>query len=272
MNSAASVYTHGHHESVLRSHRWRTAANSAAYLLPVLQSHMRILDIGCGPGTITADLAEHVADGHVTGLDAEPTVLEHARENATAREIANIDFETADAYALPYPDDSFCVVHAHQVLQYLDDPVHALREMRRVCKPGGTVAVRDVDFGGMVWHPHVPALEEWRELYGRVARANGGEPNAGRRLHTWARRAGLSNVTPSSSTWCYTTPQERLWWSDLWAERTVASAFATAAIRGGHAGEDDLRRVAGGWREWGAQDDGWFSVLHGEALCRADAV
>ena len=56
MTTPDDRYTHGHHESVLRSHRWRTAANSCAYLLPHLRPDMSLLDVGCGPGTITADL------------------------------------------------------------------------------------------------------------------------------------------------------------------------------------------------------------------------
>lgn len=125
------VYTHGHHESVLRNHRWRTAENSAAYLLTKLTPEMSILDVGCGPGTITAGLADRVPAGHVTGIDAEPGVLEQASGLAAGRD--NLSFATGDVYALDYPDDAFCVVHAHQVLQHLGDPVVALREMRRVC-------------------------------------------------------------------------------------------------------------------------------------------
>src|SRR5512140_847483 len=81
----SAVYTHGHHESVLRSHRWRTAENSAAYLLPQLKPHMRILDVGCGPGTITAGLAGYVPRGHVTGIDAAPDIVEQARELTAGR-------------------------------------------------------------------------------------------------------------------------------------------------------------------------------------------
>ncbi len=261
-------YTHGHHDSVLRSHRWRTAENSAAYLLGELTPHARVLDIGCGPGTITADLAARVPQGEVVGVDAAGGILEQARTTAQERGLTNVRFETADVHELDFPDDSFCVVHAHQVLQHVGDPVQALREMARVCRPGGVVAARDADYGGMLWHPATPGLEEWRALYQRVARANGGEPDAGRRLHAWARQAGLSDVVCSSSTWCYATPEERAWWSDLWAERTLASASADVAAAGGHATRDDLERIASSWREWGAQEDAWFTVVHGEILCR----
>ncbi|MBX6167217.1 MAG: methyltransferase domain-containing protein [Thermobispora bispora] len=268
MATETAVYTHGHHESVLRSHRWRTAANSAAYLLGSLRPHMRILDVGCGPGTITADLAELVPQGEVIGLEREAGVLEQARAEAERRGLANVSFTTGDVHALDYPDGSFCVVHAHQVLQHVGDPVGALREMRRVTRPGGIVAARDSDYAGFVWYPRIPALDDWLDLYHRVARANGGEPDAGRRLRAWAREAGFTDVTSSSSTWCYATPEERRWWGGLWADRTVQSSYARLAVEGGHATEDDLRRIADGWREWAADEDGWFSVLHGEILCR----
>ncbi|MFE3038055.1 class I SAM-dependent methyltransferase [Streptomyces canus] len=266
-----AVYTHGHHESVLRSHTWRTAANSAAYLLGSLKPHMRILDIGCGPGTITADLAALVPAGSVTGVDREPGILDQARATATARGLTNVDFAVADVHALDFPDDTFCVVHAHQVLQHVGDPVQALREMSRVTKPGGLIAVRDGDYAAMTWYPASPGLDDWLDLYRKVARANGGEPDAGRRLKSWALRAGLTDITASSGTWTYSTAEEREWWSGLWADRTLASAYAERATESGHATVERLRAVSDAWREWGEQEDGWFCVLHGEILCRKEA-
>jgi len=260
------VYTHGHHESVLRSHKWRTAENSAAYLLPHLAADARVLDVGCGPGTITAGLADRVPLGRVTGIDTAREVVEQAREAVGGR--PNVDFAAGDVYALDFPDDSFDVVHAHQVLQHLGDPVRALREMSRVTRPGGLVAARDGDYGAMAWYPEFPVLDEWRARYIAVARANGGEPNGGRRLHAWARAAGLSGVTCSSSNWTYATEPERAWWGGLWADRVVKSAFAAAATGGGYAAPTDLERIAAGWRAWAADPDGWFLIPNGEILCR----
>ncbi|MFC0599214.1 class I SAM-dependent methyltransferase [Streptomyces palmae] len=267
MPKDTAVYTHGHHESVLRSHSRRTAADSAAYLLDRLRPGMSLLDVGCGPGTITADLAELVAPGRVTAVDTSAPVLERARAVAEERGLTGVRFTVADVLGLDFPDGSFDVVHAHQVLQHVGDPVAALREMRRVCRPGGVVAARDADYAAMAWYPAVPGLEEWRELYGRVARANGGEPDAGRRLHAWARQAGFGGITATAGTWCYSTPQERSWWSGMWADRVLASDFARSAVEGGYATESELRRLSDAWREWGARPEGWFSVLHGEILC-----
>jgi ubiquinone/menaquinone biosynthesis C-methylase UbiE len=262
------VYTHGHHASVLRSHEWRTAENSAAYLLPYLEPGLTLLDVGCGPGTITADLAERVGPGRVTAIDASGGILPQARSYAADRGLTTVDFQVGDVHALDFPDATFDVVHAHQVLQHVADPVLALSEMRRVCRPGGVVAARDGDYAAFTWYPAVPELDEWLALYERVARHNGGEPDAGRRLLAWSRAAGFTDITATAGTWCHADDESRRWWSDLWAERIVDSAIGAQAQEYGYATRADLDRIAAGWRAWGESADGWFTVLHGEIVCR----
>jgi len=265
----AAVYTHGHHESVLRSHRWRTAENSAAYLLPHLKSGATLLDIGCGPGTITAELATLVTPGRVTALEVTAPALDLARAEIERRGLTTVDFAVGDVRALDFTDDTFDVVHAHQVLQHVGDPVPALREMRRVTKPGGIVAVRDGDYAAFAWFPELPELDEWLALYERVARGNGGEPDAGRRLLSWAHAAGFTDVTATASTWCYANPEDRAWWGGMWAERVLASDMARTALATGAATQEDLERMSAGWKRWAADDDGWISIPHGELICRA---
>lgn len=267
--SHSDVYTHGHHESVLRSHTSRTAANSAAYLIPHLTHGLSVLDVGSGPGTITADFARLVAPGAVLGLDRAPEVVAAATAMSTDQHLANLSFDTGDVYNLDFPDDSFDVVHAHQVLQHLTDPVAALQEMRRVAKPGGIVAVRDADFHGMSWYPQLPEMDEWMALYQQVARHNQAEPDAGRRLLHWAHSAGFTDVTPSSANWLYATPEQRAWLAGVWADRTVGSAFAEQAVGYGFADAPTLARVSAGWRTWGASEDGWFLMPNGEIIARA---
>ena len=264
----AAVYTHGHHESVLRSHRWRTAENSAAYLLPHLSSGATVLDVGCGPATITADLAALVTPGRVTALETTDEALGLARAEIARRGLTTVDFAVGDVHALDFPDDSFDVVHAHQVLQHVGDPVAALREMRRVAKPGGLVAARDGDYAAFTWFPELPELTEWLDLYERVARANGGEPDAGRRLLSWAHAAGFTDVTATASTWCYADAEDRAWWGGMWAERVLVSDLARTAVRTGAATQEDLQRMSDAWTKWAADDDGWLPILHGEILAR----
>lgn len=262
------VYSHGHHASVLRSHQWRTAENSAAYLLSRLTPADRLLDVGIGPGTITVDFAGLLYEGSVVGIDRAPAAVATARTLATARQVRNLRLLVGDVYHLGFADDSFDVVHAHQLLQHLAEPVTALREMRRVCAAGGFVAARDADYAAMTWHPPSAALVRWLALYHQVARANGGEPDAGRRLLSWAHAAGFSGVDSSASTWCFATPENLEWWSDTWAERLSHSDFAHQAVERGLSEPAELAQLARGWRRWAAHPGAWFAVLHGEILCR----
>jgi ubiquinone/menaquinone biosynthesis C-methylase UbiE len=260
-------YTHGHHESVLRSHRWRTAANSAAYLLPHLRPGLSLLDVGCGPGTITCDLAGRLAPGTVVGLDAAEAVVAEARAGAERTGPASVSFETGDLFDLRFDDGTFDVVHAHQVLQHVGDPVAALREMRRVCRPGGRVAARDSDYPGFRFFPEEAELERALAAYGRLTRANGAHWDAGRRLLHWANQAGFASVEASASAWCFATPEDRSWWGGLWAERFTRSDLARQLVEHGFADHHDLDSFAAAWRRWASSPDGWFGVLHGEVIC-----
>jgi SAM-dependent methyltransferase len=262
-------YTHGHHESVLRGHQRRTAHDSAAYLLPHLRPGLSVLEIGCGPGTITADLAERVAPGTVLAIDQVADVLDVAHAEVQRRNLSNVSFAIADVHKLDLPDGTFEVVHAHQVLQHVADPVGALREMRRVCRPGGVVAARDADYAGFIWFPRLPALDLWLDLYQQAARANGGEPDAGRRLLSWALEAGFDDVMPTGSLWCYATAATREWWGGMWADRILHSAVARDLLNFGLATTGQLEEIAAAWRDWAVAPDGWLSIPHGEILCRA---
>ena len=269
------TYTHGHHESVLRSHRWRTAENSAAYLLPRLRPGATVLDVGCGPGTITADLAGRVHPGRVVGVDAAADVIEAARAEAASRGdgdgAVNAEFVVGSVYDLAFDDGTFDVVHAHQVLQHLADPVAALRQMRRVCRPGGVVAARDSDYAAMTWYPADARLDRWLDVYHAVARDNGGEPDAGRFLLAWAHAAGFAagQVEASASVWCFATPEDRAWWGGVWADRLLLSAIGRQAVERGVATQVEVQEMADGWREWATHPDGWFAVLHGEIIATA---
>jgi ubiquinone/menaquinone biosynthesis C-methylase UbiE len=262
------TYTHGHHESVLRSHRWRTAENSAHYLLGLLVPGQELLDVGCGPGTITVDLAIRVRPGRVVGIDREPQVVAAASRLLAEAAATNVEFATGDVYALHYAEASFDVVHAHQVLQHLARPAAALAEMGRVLRPGGILAVRDSDYGGFTWAPRDGRLDRWLDLYHQVTARNGAEADAGRYLLRWVRDAGFHHVTAGSSTWTFAEPESRAWWGALWAERVLVSGFAEQAIAYGLSTAQELSSISEAWREWAAHPDGYFAAVHGEVIAR----
>jgi ubiquinone/menaquinone biosynthesis C-methylase UbiE len=267
MSDRDDVYIHGHHDSVLRSHRWRTAENSAGYLLGRLNPGDHLLDVGCGPGTITVDLARILTDGQVLGVDREPDILISARELAAKSNVSNLTFEVGDVYHLQYPDGRFDVTHAHQVLQHMADPVAALVEMRRVTRRGGIVAAREGDYGAMNWYPAMAELDDWLALYYKVARSNHGEPDGARHLRSWALQAGFSEVETQASIWCYATGEERQWWGDLWADRATKSTFATQALELQLADGASLQRISDAWRRWADHEDAIFLIPHVEVIC-----
>lgn len=266
----ADAYAHGHHASVLRSHTWRTAENSAGYLLDHLSVGRSVLDVGAGPGTITVDFARLVAPGKVVGIDAAGDVVAKANQDAAPHGLENLSFEVADAYQLSYDDGSFDVVHAHQVLQHVTDPVAMLREMRRVAGPTGVVAARDVDYEGVIISPRMPELEDWLELYLQVHRGVSGEPAAGRFLKQWAREAGFSKVTCTASLWLFESDEDRAWWGGMWADRALQSAFADNAIALGLADQARLQRISDGWRKWADDPRGWMLMPHAEIIASGE--
>jgi ubiquinone/menaquinone biosynthesis C-methylase UbiE len=269
MGKEQATYSHGHHSSVVQSHARRTAQNSAAFLLPYIKSNHTILDIGCGPGSITVDFAALVPDGKVIGGDAVSDVLQQATTLAESRKQTNISFETIDANNLPYSDDSFDIVFCHQLLQHVKDPIGVLKEMRRVAKPGGIVAARDADYRTFAWYPEPPALDKWGRVYQDVAKANGGEPNAGRYLHIWARKAGFKpeEVHFTWNSWLF-QGEQAVSWGDSWCQRTLHSAFPDTAKKHDLATQADLEEISKAWKDWGREDGAFIAIPNGEILCR----
>lgn len=266
-SSPTNQYTHGHERAVLASHAVRTAADSAAYLLPFLKPGMRLLDVGFGPGTITLDLAQAVAPGSVVGVENVDAPFETARQNAAARGDERTEFVHGDVLDLPFEDGTFDVAHAHQVLQHLTDPARALREMARVTRPGGYVAVRDADYLATHWYPELRELERWRTHYRAIARGNGAEPDAGRHLRAWAREAGLTNVTITSSNWCYATPEATGRWGESQANRVNGTTFRAQA-EAIAVEQTEIDDIVAAWRQWGAHPDAVYVIPNIELIAR----
>jgi SAM-dependent methyltransferase len=262
------TYTHGHAPAVIRQHAQRTAEEAAAFLLPELQAGMRLLDVGCGPGSITRGLAERLAPGKVVGLDLSGETLDAARRDAAARGIENLEYEEGSVYELPFPDGSFDVVYAHQVLQHLRERGAALREMLRVVRSGGLVAVRDVDWGTAAYWPRDPWIDRFLEVHQRTWRENGGEPQMGRQLRALFNGAGVADLRITASVWCYATRSDTTEWGEAYADRLLTSPMGGRAVEYGYASRADLEAMAGAFRAWAAHPDALWAFTHVAALAR----
>ncbi|KAJ5771138.1 uncharacterized protein N7511_003189 [Penicillium nucicola] len=261
------VYTTDHSKKVLKTHSWRTAQNSAPHLLPYIKPTDKILDVGCGPGSISVSLAKLVPEGSVIGIEYVADPLPSAQALASAEGVTNIEFSQGDIHALPFEDSVFDIVHAHQVLQHVADPVLALREMKRVVKSGGIVSCRES--AELSWFPENEGIALWRDITVRMQRAAGGHPHPGRMIHVWAFEAGFERdaVTRSAGAWCFGNDEEREYWGGSMEGRARSSGFASRAIEEGFATPRDLDAIAKGWRSLVEDQDGWFGLLHGQILC-----
>ena len=173
----------------------RSAQERAAFVFPYLTEDTRVLDVGCGPGTITIGLAQAVSPhGVVVGIDREPSQVELARQAARAMRVNNVRFEQGSAYKLPIDKGSVDVVFAHALFEHLASPRQALIESRRVLRTGGIVALTSSDWSAAT-------LEPWNDDVNCALRAHyllrkwaGGDPFAGGRLETLVREAGFTDV------------------------------------------------------------------------------
>jgi len=262
------TYTHGHAAATVRQHGQRTAEEAAAFLMPELRVGMRVLDVGCGPGSITRGLAERVAPGEVVGVDLSKETLESARRDAAARGLDNLRYEEASVYALPFPDASFDVAYAHQVLQHLREREAALQEMLRVLRPGGLLAIRDIDWETVVYWPDDPWMDRFVEIHLKTWYRNGGEPAMGRRLRALFNAAGVVDVRVTAAVWCYTTPADTIEWGESYAQRLLDSPMGARMVEYGYATRAEVEAMAQAFRAWAVHSDAAWAFTHFEALGR----
>ncbi|KAI0097730.1 S-adenosyl-L-methionine-dependent methyltransferase [Nemania sp. FL0031] len=253
----------------------RTASNSAAFLIPTLKEmraanpNLKMLDVGAGAGSMTAEFAQIIAPGgHVTGVDVNPVALSRAGEVAKIRGVNNIGFQTADGYKLPFEDDTFDVVHCHQVLCHNKNPWEILAEMLRVTKPGGVCAAREGDLDTEIMWPPLPGMLKFHhDLEVKLIVGRGGCATAGRQLLSWALRTGAkrSQIKTSYSTWSYTEPEDRKLWASGMVGVALGAAVREKNIAAGITVED-MDEMRASWLEWVDRDDAVLAQLIGEVI------
>lgn len=257
---------HGVTPGLRRDYTARTAGEQAAFVLPYLRPGMALLDLGCGPGTITAGLAEAVAPGRAIGLDHDLPHLVAARTAAAERGLGHATFLRGDAGALPFADETFDAVFENNVFVHLGDAVgDVAAELYRVIEPGGFVAVRDTDADAAVWGEQTPWMDRFDDLFTRWQRARGSDITIGHRLPAILREAGFTGTRTSVSADTKGTPEEVRAHSEL-MEALLDGPLGTACLENSWTDEDAMREMKAAIRAWGAHPDAFFANVHVEVV------
>lgn len=231
------TYTPAYSETASSFMALRSAARQGAFAVPLLRETSRVLDCGCGPGSMTCDFARIASSGHVTGIDRESSQLELARERASRLGLANVDVRQASIYELPFAAASFDVVFAHAIFEHLSTPESALAEIFRVLAPGGHAAIRSPDWGGFLMVPEMSGVDEAMRHYAQIQTSNGGDIYVGRKLPRLLREAGFDELRFEATYDC------------------SQPASIIAEYLGLPLSDDDRRALA----QWGAHPDAVFA-------------
>jgi ubiquinone/menaquinone biosynthesis C-methylase UbiE len=196
-------YTPGHSQNAVDFMSKRSLASHGEFFSSHLTPGVCVLDCGCGPGTITLDIAARVFPGRVVGIDFVASQIERARANAERKATANVEFQTSDCYSLPFEKSAFDRAFSHALMEHLAHPTKALREIHRILKPGGVIGVCSPDWDGLLMAPPSPELDQATEAYAALQGRNGGDLRVGHKLGTYLAAAGFQEIRMSARYECY---------------------------------------------------------------------
>jgi SAM-dependent methyltransferase len=257
---------HGVTPGLSREYSQRTSDRQAAFLIPYLNPGMALLDLGCGPGSITVGLAQSVHPGHVVGVDHDAAHLETAAASAAKLEVSNIGFQKADALSLPFEDGAFDVAFENNMLVHIpEQAIDAAREIYRVVKDGGMFAARDAAASSAVWGQRTEEIIAIDRLMHKWQILRGSDIDLGLRLPTIVGMAGFERTVKSVSADTKGDPQS----IKSHAALTVGlldGPLGRAALDNGWADEHGLDRMKDGIRTWADHPDAFFANLHVEVI------
>jgi len=244
----------------------RTAAVHGEFFIPYLHSGMKLLDCGCGPGTITIGLAEAVAPGEVVGVDIEASQVDTANSKAAELGISNLRFETGNAYELTFGDNTFDAVFAHALITHLREPAKALKQMHRALKTGGIIGLRSNDWAGAIIAPTDPILETALKLYLKFRQHNGGDPYIGRRLRALSREAGFVDTRASASYEYWGTTEATRSFLDVFLSELTGPMIVEQATKLGWTEQSHFEKTVIALKQWSEHPDSFFAHTWCEAV------
>jgi len=234
------TYTPGHTKNATNFMGKRTLESHGSFFRAYLEDGLDILDLGCGPGTISIGLAQSTS-GRVEGIDFGESQIQKARENAAAAACSNVQFHLGSCYELPFEDQCFDRVFSHALMEHLRNPVAALTEVYRVLKPGGIIGICSPDADGWLLSPPSKELDTAVNSYADLQASNGGDLRIGKRFGVILKEAGFTDIHLSARYECYSSLQ-------------FIGEYLALQLE-----EKGLTQQAQTFRDWSKRDDGMFA-------------
>ncbi len=259
-------YTMGFSPAMLEYLQRHTLEANAAYLVPYLKRGMRVLDFGCGPGTISVGLAKAVAPSELHGVDMEESQVERARAVARAGGLDNAIFHVANATAMPFADDCFDIAHAYNVLMHVPNTAAVLTEVKRVLKPGGIIGCREIICDSCFTHPDFDYLQRGWEVFRDLVAADDGHPQIGKTLKTHLLEAGFADVEVSTSFNSYSSPGDLDYFYAMVKNWFLSPDVEEAAIKYGAATQGLFANIREAHEQWRAHPGALVGIAYGEAV------
>lgn len=261
MQSQNKYYSTGFRKEISSTHTWRTIDNCMGFMVPYIRGTESILDVGCGPGTITIDCARKYLEAKVVGIDTLEELANVGKKVASEQGLSNVKFEVGSVMSLPYDDESFDIVYVHQLLLHLPEPIGALKEMTRVVKPGGLIFAREADLDSTIVYPM--EYESIKYFFNHFALGESTDTTGGRKLKEWALESGTEakNIVMSSSTQYYSSVEERKQHRRMYAERLRKS-------KEGASDKYTVKQIEDSWELWEKDERSLFVMIMSEIVIR----
>ena len=266
--SATPDYTMGYGEEILKTQLRATAENSAAFLLPHLRPGLRLLDFGCGPGAISVGLARAVAPGEMHGVDMAEPQIEMAKAMAASQGRDNAIFHVGDVTDLKFDDSFFDVAHCRNVLMHVPDTAAVLSEVKRVLKPGGLLACREMICESAFTHPDFGIMRRSWEMFEDLVRADDGHPQMGKDMKGHILEAGFVDIRMNASFSLYSTPEEIASIYRLISQWLLAPEASEAAIKYGASSSKLVKDLKVAYSRWKEHPGALFTFAYGEAIAK----
>ena len=264
--SATPDYTMGYGEEILKSETRAKAETHAAFLLPHLRPGLRLLDFGCGPGAISLGLAKAVAPGEMYGVDMDESLIAVAKAAAFSQGCDNVKFQVGDVTNLRFADNFFDVAFCRNVLMHVPDTSAVLSEIKRVLKPGGLIACREMICDSSFTHPDSGMMRRSWDMFEDLLEANDGHPQMGKELKGHIQKAGFADVQINASFSVYASPREVESVHGLISQWFLSPEITEAAKKYGASSEELINELKVAYDRWSEDPAALFNIAYGEVI------